>query len=63
MTVRLRAARYIAGMDMIYALLIIAAAVTIIFLAGRWNTSDADHYIGFGNLRSRRRQDADDEQE
>lgn len=48
-------------MDMIYALLIIAAAVTIIFLAGRWNTSDADHYMGFGNLRSRRKQDANDE--
>ena len=46
---------------MIYALLIIAAAVAIIYLAGRWNTSDADHYMGSGNLRPRRKQDADDE--
>ncbi|MBX4998980.1 hypothetical protein [Rhizobium lentis] len=42
-------------MDKIYALLIFAAAIAIIFLAGRWNTSDADHYMGFGNLRSSRK--------
>ncbi|GAA3107646.1 hypothetical protein GCM10010520_60350 [Rhizobium viscosum] len=39
-------------METLYALLIIAAAVAIIYLAGKWNTSDADHYMGFGNLRS-----------
>ncbi|WP_210303338.1 hypothetical protein [Rhizobium aethiopicum] len=54
--------RYIQGMDKIYALLIVAAAIAIIVLAGRWNTSDADHYMGFGNLRSRRkRQPGDDD--
>ncbi|PDT28428.1 hypothetical protein CO660_18390 [Rhizobium sp. L9] len=54
--------RYIEGMDKIYALLIVAAAIAIIFLAGRWNTSDADHYMGFGNLRPRRkRQGGDDD--
>ncbi|MFS8148511.1 hypothetical protein [Rhizobium sp. R635] len=46
-------------MDIIYALLIVAAAIAIIYLAGRWNTSDADHYMGFDNLRSRRKRQAE----
>ena len=51
-------APYIGGMDKIYVLLIFAAAIAIIFLAGRWNTSDVDHYMGFDNLRSRRKRQA-----
>ncbi|MCA0047422.1 hypothetical protein LB577_10745 [Mesorhizobium sp. B283B1A] len=39
-------------MDTIYALLVFAAAIAIIYLGGRWNTSDTDHYMGFENLRS-----------
>lgn len=42
-------------MDKIYVLLIFAAAIAIICLGGRWNTSDTDHYIGFDNLRSPRK--------
>jgi hypothetical protein len=42
-------------METIYALLIFAAAITIIYFAGRWNTSDVDHYMGFDNLRSHRK--------
>ncbi|WP_141098813.1 hypothetical protein [Rhizobium esperanzae] len=42
----------------IYALLIVAVDIAIIVLAGRWNTSDADHYLGFRNLRSRRKRQA-----
>ncbi|MBX5251160.1 hypothetical protein HJC03_12190 [Rhizobium sp. NLR4b] len=53
--------RYIEGMEIICALLIVAAAIAIIVLAGRWNTSDADHYMGFGNLRSRRRRQPGDD--
>ncbi|WP_221163463.1 hypothetical protein [Rhizobium sp. NLR11b] len=48
-------------MEIICALLIVAAAIAIIVLAGRWNTSDADHYMGFGNLRSRRRRQPGDD--
>lgn len=48
-------ARYIGRMETLIALLIIAAAIAIIFLAGRWNTSDVDHYMGFDNLRSPRK--------
>jgi hypothetical protein len=40
-------------METLYVLLIFAVAVAAIYLAGKWNTSDADHYMGFGNLRSR----------
>ena len=48
-------------METLYVLLIFAAAITIIYLAGKWNTSDADHYMGFGNLRSPgKRKAADD---
>lgn len=54
-------ARYIGDMDKIYVLLIFAAAIAIIFLAGRWNTSDVDHYMGFDNLRSRRKRQAPSE--
>jgi len=39
-------------MDAIHVLLIFAVVVGIIYLAGRWNTSDADHYMGFEHLRS-----------
>ncbi|MBB2707618.1 MULTISPECIES: hypothetical protein [Rhizobium] len=39
-------------------MLIFAAAIAIIFLAGRWNASDADHYVGFSNFRSRRKRQA-----
>lgn len=39
-------------METLYALLICAAAIAIIYLGGRWNTSDVDHYMGFDNLRS-----------
>jgi hypothetical protein len=42
-------------MDTIYALLLFAAVIAIIYLAGRWNTSDADHYMGFDNLRPHRK--------
>ena len=42
-------------MDTIYALLVIAAAIAIIYVGGRWNTSDVDHYMGFENLRSPRK--------
>lgn len=42
-------------MDTIYALLVFAAAIAIIYLGGRWNTSDTDHYMGFENLRSPRK--------
>jgi hypothetical protein len=45
-------ARYIAGMEALYVLLIFAAAIAIIYLGGSWNTSDVDHYMGFDNLRS-----------
>jgi hypothetical protein len=50
--------RYIEGISKNYALLIIAADIAIIILAGRWNTSDADHYLGFRNLRSRGKRQA-----
>jgi hypothetical protein len=46
---------YIVGMETIYALLVFAAAIVIIYVGGRWNTSDVDHYMGFDNLRSPRR--------
>lgn len=39
-------------METLYVLLIFAAAIAIIYLGGKWNTSDVDHYMGFGNLRS-----------
>lgn len=42
-------------METLYALLIFAAAIVIIYLGGRWNTSDTDHYMGFENLRSPRK--------
>lgn len=42
---------YIGGMDTIYVLLIFAAVIAIIYLGGKWNTSDTDHYMGFDNLR------------
>ncbi|AGS20995.1 hypothetical protein REMIM1_CH01153 [Rhizobium etli bv. mimosae str. Mim1] len=54
--------RYIDGMDWMHALLIVVAAIAIIVLAGRWNTTDADHYMGFGNLRSRRKRQAGDDE-
>lgn len=47
-------------METLYVLLIFAAAITIIYLAGKWNTSDADHYMGFDNLRSSRKPKAAD---
>ncbi|MDP9807812.1 hypothetical protein J2W42_000650 [Rhizobium tibeticum] len=43
---------------MIYALLFFAAVIAIIYLAGRWNTSDVDHYMGFDNLHPRRKREA-----
>ncbi|EJJ27649.1 hypothetical protein [Rhizobium sp. CF142] len=39
-------------METLYVLLIFVVAIAIIYLVGKWNTSDADHYMGFGNLRS-----------
>ncbi|MBB3317242.1 hypothetical protein FHT77_003124 [Rhizobium sp. BK181] len=45
-------------MDAIYALLFFATVIAIIYLAGRWNTSDVDHYMGFDNLRQPRKQKA-----
>jgi len=36
-------------------LAIIGVAILIIWLAARWNASDVDHYIGFDNLRSKRK--------
>lgn len=39
-------------METLYVLLIFAAAIAIIYLSGKWNTSDVDHYMGFDNLRS-----------
>lgn len=51
-------------MDTLYALLIFPAAILIIYLAAKWNTSDADHYMGFDNLRSSRKPKAlDDDKE
>ncbi|MGR9346263.1 hypothetical protein ACU8NW_16805 [Rhizobium leguminosarum] len=44
--------RYIGRMDAIHVLLIFAVVVGLIYLAGRWNASDADHYMGFEHLRS-----------
>jgi len=46
------------NMDAIYALLFFATVTAIIYLAGRWNTSDVDHYMGFDNLRQSRKQKA-----
>ncbi|CDM61129.1 MULTISPECIES: hypothetical protein [Rhizobium] len=51
-------ARYIGDMDAIYALLIFAAVIAISYLAGRWNTSDVDHYMGFDKLRPARKRNA-----
>ncbi|MDX8501963.1 MULTISPECIES: hypothetical protein [Mesorhizobium] len=45
-------------MDTLFALLLFVAVIAIIFLAGRWNTSDADHYMGFDNLRRPRKRGA-----
>jgi hypothetical protein len=39
-------------METIYVLLLFAALIVMIYLCGTWNTSDADHYMGFENLRS-----------
>ncbi|MBB3308426.1 hypothetical protein FHT78_000155 [Rhizobium sp. BK196] len=50
-------------MEALYVLLIFAVAITIIYLAGKWNTSDADHYMGFDNLRSSRKPKAADDDE
>lgn len=47
-------------METLYVLLIFAVAVAAIYLAGKWNTSDADHYMGFDNLRSRGKPKASD---
>ncbi|UVK39386.1 hypothetical protein LHFGNBLO_000749 [Mesorhizobium sp. AR10] len=47
-------------METIYGLLIIAAVIAMIYLAGSWNTSDADHYMGFENLRPPRKRKAPD---
>jgi len=46
------------NMDAIYALLFFATVIAIIYLAGRWNTSDVDHYMGFDNPRQPRKQKA-----
>jgi hypothetical protein len=40
-----------ADMDTIYVLLLFAGIIAVLYLAGSWNTSDADHYMGFENLR------------
>ena len=45
-------ALHVGRMDAIYALLFFATVIAIIYLAGRWNPSDVDHYMGFDNLRS-----------
>ncbi|WP_192244632.1 hypothetical protein [Mesorhizobium silamurunense] len=45
-------------MDTLFALLLFVAVIAIIVLAGRWNTSDADHYMGFDNLRRPRKKGA-----
>ncbi|MBB3461283.1 hypothetical protein [Rhizobium sp. BK377] len=50
-------------MEALYVLLIFAVAITIIYLAGKWNTSDADHYMGFDNLRSSRKPKAADDED
>ena len=38
-------------MNTLYVLLLFAGVIGIIYLAGTWNTSDTDHYMGFDNLR------------
>ncbi|MBW9055545.1 hypothetical protein [Rhizobium mesosinicum] len=48
-------------MEALYVLLIFALAITIIYLAGKWNASDADHTMGFDNLRSSRKPKAADD--
>jgi hypothetical protein len=45
-------------MNSIYALLVFAAVIVMIYLAASWNTSDADHYMGFDNLRPPRKRKA-----
>lgn len=47
-------------METLYVLLIFAVAIVIIYLAGKWNTSDVDHYMGFDNLRSPNKSKASD---
>jgi len=47
-------------METLYVLLIFAAAIAIIYLGGKWNTSDVDHYMGFDNLRSPNKPKASD---
>jgi hypothetical protein len=44
-------------------LAIIGVAILIIWLGARWSTSDVDHYMGFDNLRSKRKivSDTDDD--
>ncbi|KQZ15705.1 hypothetical protein ASD44_17845 [Mesorhizobium sp. Root554] len=42
-------------METLYAILIFVAIVVIMLAGGRRNTSDVDHYMGFENLRSRRK--------
>ncbi|WP_208245449.1 hypothetical protein WGT02_34455 (plasmid) [Rhizobium sp. T1470] len=38
--------------------IIFAAVIAISDLAGRWNTSDLDHYMGFDKLRPARKRNA-----
>ena len=42
-------------METLYAILIFVAVVVIMLAGGRRNTSDVDHYMGFENLRFRRK--------
>lgn len=45
-------------MDTLFVLLLFVTVIAIIFVGGRWNTSDADHYMGFDNLRRPRKRKA-----
>lgn len=42
-------------MNTLYVLLLFAVVIGMIYLAGTWNTSDTDHYMGFDNLRRPRK--------
>lgn len=45
-------------METLFVPLLFVAVIATIFVGGRWNTSDADHYMGFDNLRGPRKRKA-----
>lgn len=48
-------------METLQGLLIFIVAIAVIYFGARWNTSDADYWLGFGPPPRRKGEDGDDE--